>query len=62
MTTLMYEWTGDDDEKKFFNTFPEATDWKQTHGGTVKQLMNFVPSRETEHCISGATTSGHFRR
>lgn len=61
MTTLSYEWTGNDGSKKMFNTFPEATEWKQANGGTVKQITNFTPSKEVEHCIMGAATAGRWK-
>lgn len=54
MTTLSYEWTGADGEKKIFKTFPEASEWKKEHGGEFKQLTDFTPSESEEYCMRGA--------
>jgi hypothetical protein len=54
MTTISYEWTGSDGETKIFKTYPEVLEWKQEHGGSYRQLENFEPSQDTEHCIKGA--------
>ena len=61
MTTLSYEWTGSNGEKKIFKTYPEVFDWEAEHGGHHKQLENFKPGQDTEHCIKGAASAKRWK-
>lgn len=57
MTYLSFECTSTDGEKKVFKTYPEAAEWRAVHGGTIKQLEDFVPSEEEEYCRVGAASA-----
>lgn len=57
MTYLSFKWTGPDGEEKIFKTYPQARDWKEEHGGTIKQLEEFVPTQEEAYFREGAATA-----
>ena len=56
MTYISYICNGADGHQLRTKSYPEVKQFLAEHGGTYKQNLDFVPSKDVEYCRPGAIT------